>query len=79
MSYTRPIPMNRHHHVQHDEVGGFYECVDCLDVWFDWSDPDLHYTECPGVATPAKQAIRDATTGLPDSVKKRIALSLGCR
>lgn len=72
-----PIPMNRHHHVRHDIEGDFYECIDCLDLWFDWSDPNLHYTECPGEATPVKQAIHDATIGLPESVKKRMALALG--
>ena len=72
-----PIPMKRHHHVRHDAAGDYYECLDCLGVWFDWSDDDLHYSECPGEATPAAKAIRAATTGLPDLVKKRMALALG--
>jgi hypothetical protein len=63
------------HRVRHDTEGDFYECADCLDVWFDRSD--LPHTECLGEAIPVKQAIRDATTGLPESVKKRMALVLG--
>lgn len=60
------------------EVGdGLFECIDCLEAFDYWPSDTEPRSECPGEPTPVIKAIRDATTGLPESVKKRMALALG--
>lgn len=59
------------------EFDAIYGCVDCLETFDHWPSDNLPESECAGVPTPMAQAVHDATTGLPDSVKKRMMLALG--
>lgn len=60
------------------EIGdGLFECIDCLEAFDYWPSDTEPRSECPGYPLPVTLAVREATTGLPESVIKRMRVALG--